>query len=135
LTLLYGIIVGIPAILSAKYLLAGTMMRIQPTLLKEFDVEVDTRYRIPTIATSLFVALLPVVLIGGGSVLEHVFGKSALASFIGNPSMAMMISVLMAIWLLGVRTGRTVKEVMGIVSKGVSSIAVVMLIVAGAGAL
>jgi len=49
LTLIYGIIAGIPAIFAAKFLLAGTMQKIQPKLLKEYIVEQDNRYKIPSL--------------------------------------------------------------------------------------
>jgi len=150
LTLIYGIIVGIPAIFAAKFLLAGTMQKIQPKLLKEYIVEQDDRYKIPSLKTGLLVALLPVLLIGGSSLLKAVlpgtriielFGNSKpilfLVSFleaIGNPAIAMLLSVLVGIIFLGIRTGRPTKEVMKILSSAISGVAVVMLIISGAGA-
>jgi len=150
-TLIYGIIVGIPAIFAAKFLLAGTMQKIQPKLLKEYIVEQDDRYRIPSLTTGLLVALLPVLLIGGSSLLKAVlpssrildiFGNSKPVLFlistleaIGNPAIAMLFSVLVGIVFLGIRTGRPTKEVMKILSAAVSGVAVVLLIISGAGAL
>jgi len=149
-TLIYGIIVGIPAIFAAKFLLAGTMQKIQPKLLKEYIVEQDNRYKIPSLRTGLLVALLPVLLIGGSSLLKAVFPSSriiellgnskpvlflvSLLEAIGNPAIAMLLSVLVGIVFLGIRTGRPTKEVMKILSSAISGVAVVMLIISGAGA-
>jgi len=134
LTLLYGIIAGIPAILAAKFLLAKTMQRIRPIPLKEYVVETNTKFRIPSIATCLAVALLPVVLIGGVSLLQSIIGENDVLSALGNPAFAMLIAVLVAIYFLGVRTGRSMTEVMKILSSAISGVAGVLLIIAGAGA-
>ena len=53
----------------------------------------------------------------------------------GDPSIAMLISVLVAIYTLGLARGKTMTEIMESVSKGISSITMVLLIIGGAGAL
>ena len=132
--LIYGIIIGIPAILTAKFLLAGTMQRIQPTLLKEYVVEQDDRYPIPSLGVSLFVALLPVVLIGGVSLAKMFVPDNNFLNTLGNPAIAMMIAVFAAIYFFGIRTGRTMPQTMKIVAAAVSGVAMVLLIISGAGA-
>ena len=134
LTMIYGIIVGIPAILAAKYLLAGTMQRIRPVLLKEYIVQNDDRYEVPSLTVCLAIALLPVVLIGGASLAKVFLGENVVIDAIGNPAISMLLAVLTAIYFLGTNTGRSTVDVMKILSSAVSSIAVVMLIIAGAGA-
>lgn len=133
LTLIYGIITGIPAIIAAKFLLRKTMQRIQPKLLKEYVVETDDRYPVPSLTICLLVALLPVILIGGTS-LVSTFAPHPIITALGNPAIAMLLSVLAAIYFLGVRTGRDIAEVTKTLASAVSSIAVVLLIIAGAGA-
>ncbi|MCA6073239.1 gluconate:H+ symporter [Fulvivirga sedimenti] len=135
LTLIYGIICGIPAILVAKLVLSRTMKRIQPAYLKEYVAETDERYKIPSVGTALFVALLPVLLIGGASLLQVFTGPGLFTEVIGNPAIAMLLSVLAAVYFLGVRTGRKMVDVMKILATAVSGVAVVLLIIAGAGAL
>ena len=135
LTLIYGIIVGIPAILSAKFVLAKTMKRINPPLLKEFIVSEESNYKIPSLTTSLIIALMPVLLIGGSSLLNFYWPNNSVIISIGNPSIAMLVATLMAIYFLGIKTGRNTKQVMKIVTHSISGIAVVMLVIAGAGAL
>ena len=133
-TLLYGLIVGIPAILSAKFLLARTMRRIRPPLLPELTVTVDERYRIPKLGTAIAVALLPVLLIGGSALLEILLGPHPLLTTLGNPALAMLLSVLLAGYFIGTRTGRKLRAVMEIFTGAISDIAVVLFVIAGAGA-
>lgn len=135
MTLLYGIIVGIPAILSAKFILSGTMKRIQPTLLKEFVPVEQNEYRVPPVWICLLVALLPVILIAGSSLLGAIGLQHPVIAGIGNPSIAMLIAVLAAVYFLGVRTGRPMKDVSRTLAGSISGIAVVLLVIAGAGAL
>ncbi|MGB3775351.1 MAG: gluconate:H+ symporter, partial [Leeuwenhoekiella sp.] len=134
LTLIYGIIAGIPAILAAKFLLSGVMKRIKPEPLQEFVVEKDDRYTVPPLYISLTIALLPVVLIGGASLLRTFIADNPILNAVGNPSIAMLLAVLAAIYFLGIRTGRTIEDVMKSLSQSIASIAGVLLIIAGAGA-
>ena len=55
--------------------------------------------------------------------------------FLGNPVIAMLISVLVAIYTLGLSRGKKMVELMNSVSTSVSSITMVLLIISGAGAL
>lgn len=133
LTLIYGIIAGIPAILVAKFLLRGTMKRIQPEPLKDFVVEASSDYKVPAMSVCLSIALLPVLLIGGTSLLGAVIGKNPVLEALGNPAIAMLLSVLAGIYFLGVRTGRNMKELMKVLASAVAGVAGVLLIIAGAG--
>lgn len=135
LTLVYGIIAGIPAIFAAKFIMSGTMKRIRPKLLKEYVVEFNPNFKVPSLVISISIALLPVILIGGTSLIQVIMGENGIISAIGDPNFAMLLSVLLAAYFLGVRTGRSTKEVMKILSSAVSDIAVVLFIIGGAGAL
>ncbi|XOV94501.1 MAG: gluconate:H+ symporter [Bacteroidota bacterium] len=133
LTLIYGIIVGIPAIAAAKFLLSGAMKKYNPPLLKEFIVEKTEHYNVPSLATCLTVALLPVLLIGGSAIIAMIIGDNVVVDVIGNPAIAMLIAVLAAAYFLGVKTGRSIEHVMGIYASAVSSVATILLIIAGSG--
>jgi Gnt-I system high-affinity gluconate transporter len=135
LTLIYGIIAGIPAIFAAKFIMSGTMKRIRPKLLKEYVVEFNPNFKVPSLAISISIALLPVILIGGTSMLQVTVGENRVLDAIGNPNFAMLLSVILGAYFLGIRTGRSTKEVMKILSSAVSDIAVVLFIIGGAGAL
>ena len=134
-TMIYGAIVGIPAILAAKFLLSGTMNRLIPKLKQEFIVsDANSEFKTPNLTVSLIISLLPVILIAGSSLYHLIFNYNPIINWLGNPAIAMLCSVLAGIYFLGIRTGRNMSEIMIILKEAVSSIAMVLLIIAGAGA-
>ena len=134
-TMIYGIIVGIPSILAAKFLLSGTMNRLVPKLNPKFIVsDSNSEFKSPNLTVSLIISLLPVILIGGSSLYHLIFIENLIIKGFGNPSIAMLSSVLAGIYFLGIRTGRNISDIMTILREAVSSIAMVLLIIAGAGA-
>lgn len=139
-TMLYGIIVAIPAIIIAGPLFSRTIKNIKATPLPEFYNPVVLKdEEMPKMGVSIFTALLPVILIGFSTILDYLlpqdFPMRTLLVFIGNPVMAMLISVLVAIYTLGLARGKKMTEVMTSVSTSIASITMVLLIIAGAGAL
>ena len=83
--------------------------------------------------------MLPVILIGLSTIalsfVSENFAYKKILEFIGNPAIAMLISVLVAIYTLGLAQGKKMKELMDSVAKGVTGITMVLLIIGGAGAL
>ena len=139
-TLLYGVIVAIPAILVAGPFFARTIKHIKATPLKEFvAAKVLPEEELPGMGVSIVTALLPVILIAAGTLSELLLPESSWLryglTFIGDPVIAMLLSVLVAIYTLGINRGRTMKEVMESVSSAVAGITMVLLIIAGAGGL
>ncbi|MEJ4089666.1 gluconate:H+ symporter [Galbibacter orientalis] len=141
-TLVYGIIVAIPAIIVAGPLLSRTKLikKINATPLKEFyNPVVLEENQMPSMSISIFTALLPVILIGISTIANHFLTEDLLVakifSFIGNPVIAMLIAVLTAIYTLGLSRGKKMPEVMDSLTASISSITMVLLIIAGAGAL
>ncbi|MGB5665794.1 MAG: gluconate:H+ symporter [Maribacter sp.] len=139
-TLLYGIVIAIPAIVVAGPLFSRTIKNITATPLKEFiNPKVLTDEEMPSTATSILTALLPVILIGISSLANILIPEDSIitkiTSIIGNPVIAMLLSVLVAIYTLGLVRGRKMKEIMDSISSAVAGITMVLLIIAGAGAL
>lgn len=139
-TLLYGIIVAIPAIIVAGPLFSRTIKNIKATPLKEFiNPKVLTEDEMPSTFISIFTALLPVILIGIAAVIDIITPDGSIikeiASVIGNPVLAMLISVLVAIYTLGLARGKKMQDVMNSVAGAVAGITMVLLIIAGAGGL
>ncbi len=138
--LVYGIIIAIPAILVAGPLLSRALKKIDAKPLEEFTrTQPAADGNLPGLATSLVSALLPVLLIGGATVAAHVLPEANIVrrvlGWVGNPVIAMVISLLMAVYTLGVARGRTMRDIMGSLEHAISSLTMVMLIIAGAGAL
>ena len=139
-TLLYGIIVGIPAIIVAGPLFSRTIKKVKATPLKEFYNPVILKNEeMPSMGISIFTALLPILLIIISTVVnsflpgDFMFKKVII--FLGNPVTAMLISVLVAFYTLGIARGKSMKQLMDSVSNSISSITMILLIIAGAGAL
>ena len=139
-TLLYGIIVAIPAIIIAGPLFSRTIKNIKATPLKEFvNPRILEDHEMPGMRISIFTALLPILLIGIATLadlfLPEDFYLKSIIDFLGNPVIAMLIAVLVAIYTLGLARGKKMPEIMGSVSSSISGITMVLLIIAGAGAL
>jgi len=139
-TLMYGMIVAIPAIILGGPVFAQTLKKYEPKPLKEFfNNKVFKEDEMPSFAISVFTALLPVLLLGLAPLLQLMVTEgsafSSFLSFIGDPVIAMIISVLVAIFTLGINRGGKMVELMKSLESSIKSIAPILLIIAGAGAL
>ncbi|MDH5381187.1 MAG: gluconate:H+ symporter [Cyclobacteriaceae bacterium] len=140
LTLIYGLIVSIPAILISGFGSAKLSKGIVSVPLKDFvGKEKMDKDHVPSPFISIFCAILPVFLIAFSSLAEHFLAKENILRIVltslGMPSMAMLIAVLTAIYFLEIRQGRKMKDVMTNITKGVSSITMVLLVIGAAGGL
>ena len=139
-TLLLGILVAIPSILLAGPLLAPRFRHIKAVPLKDFTGEKEVpREELPSTWLSLLAALMPVILIGFSEITARFMEPStrsyAVVRALGNPVIAMLISLLFALFTLALRKGAKMREVMNDLAHSVSSIAMILLIIAGAGGL
>ncbi len=137
-TLLYGILISVPAIIVAGPILAGRFKNINAQPLKEFvNPEVLTEDRMPGTWSSILSTLLPVILIGSSSLATIIFSEGEkvrnILNAIGDPVIAMLISLIVAVFSLGVARGRSVKDVMESLAQSIASITMILLIIAGAG--
>ena len=139
-TLLYGFVVAVPAILISGPLLTKVISKVEAEPLKAFMAsKVFTAEEMPSLSNSLFTALLPVLLIGFSTVIVEFIGVdfpgAQWISFIGNPVIALLLTVLLSTYTLGLARGLKMEAVMQIYSEAVAGITMVLLIISGAGAL
>jgi len=139
-TLLYGFVVAVPAILISGPLLTKVIPKVEAKPLKAFMAsKVFTAEEMPSFSNSLFTALLPVLLIGFSTVIVEFIGVdfpgAQWISFIGNPVIALLLTVLLSTYTLGLARGLKMEAVMQIYSEAVAGITMVLLIISGAGAL
>ncbi|QGY48124.1 gluconate transporter [Maribellus comscasis] len=139
-TMLYGLLVAIPAIIVAGPVLSPRFKNIKATPLKEFTGQtILEESKLPSTFTSIITALMPVILIGLSSLAAPFINPdTAIYPFvmgIGDPVIAMLLSVLFAIYALAIRRGKKMKTVMDDMVQAISSIAMILLILAGAGGL
>lgn len=139
LTLIYGLIVGIPTALIAGPVFALSVRHIvanPPALFVTDEIPDD---QLPSAANSFLTALLPVILLTGFTLLGYASGldapAKALIAFLGNPMIVMLVSVLVAVLTLGIGQKIPLANLMTGSGTALREIAPILLIIAGAGAL
>ncbi len=139
LTLLYGLLLAIPAIIVAGPLFSKTLKHIRSTPLQAFQPKTIPDNQLPSAANSFLTALLPVILLTITTIIPFVTTLSGVSlelhQFISDANIVMLISLLIATFTLGIFTGRSIKAVMDIYGEAIKDIALILLIVAGAGIL
>lgn len=139
LTLLYGLAISIPAIILAGPVFAKTLRNIKSTPLQTFQPKNIPDNELPGAFNSFFSSLLPVILLVITTALPFVTtiegtAKSVL-DFFGDSVIVMLLSLMVATWSLGVANGRKIKDIMNLYGDSVKDVALILLIVGGAGAL
>jgi len=90
-------------------------------------------------SNSLLTSLSPVLIIGFSTVIIEFLDPNSFTyeffKFLGNPVVALLIAIIISIYTLGINTGKKISEIMKIFSNSISGITMVLLIIAGAGAL
>ncbi|WP_303832102.1 gluconate:H+ symporter [Asticcacaulis taihuensis] len=139
LTLIYGLIVGIPTALIAGPVFALSVRHIVANPPALFVAEEIPEDQLPSAANSFLTALLPVILLTGFTLLGYASGldasEKALISFLGNPMIVMLVSVMVALVTLGLGRHKPLGELMTGSGSALREIAPILLIIAGAGAL
>lgn len=138
-TLLYGLMIAIPTAMLAGPLFARACRNIVSVPLKSFQLQVLPEDKLPGAFNSFMSSLLPVVLIALSAIFPmlHLESQSLrkLLLLAGDPVIVMLIALLVATVSLGVGNGRSISTIMGYYGEAVKDIALILLIVAGAGAL
>ena len=144
-TLFYGIIVAIPAIVIAGPIFGKTLGRFQPKPDRDvFNIREVPTSDLPGAGISFFVALLPVVLLTLlgpiKSLLPEGSALRSVVTFLAEPYVGMLLSVLVAVWVLGLRRNAvgkrpTMKAVMKDLEEAIKAASPILLVIAGAGAL
>jgi Gnt-I system high-affinity gluconate transporter len=152
LTLIYGMIVAGVVVMIAGPLLAQTLKGIAPQAADASAGQAVVASSSPLSArstsaegnppgslNSCFTALLPVALIAATTAIAYVpHGSSQLktvAAFIGQPAVALMVSLIYATFSLGVARGKSFKALMRAQGSSLQDVSGILLILAGAGAL
>ena len=139
LTLLYGIIVSIPAILISGALFGSTVKRYltlpNPAFIAP-DLQED---QMPSATVSFLTVLLPILLIGLSAFCSSLLPAGSLSQqtllFLGEPVVSMFISVVVATFTLGIWRGKSMPEVTSLFGDAIKDVAMLFLIFGGAGAL
>ncbi|ATH92831.1 gluconate permease [Bacillus glycinifermentans] len=149
LVLIYGIIVAIPTVILSGILYPKLAKRIVPSawtregsesfgIAKTFKEE-----EMPGFAVSVFTALFPVILMALGAAVDILqaelkFSDSLfidMIRFVGNSSTAMVISLLVAVYTMGIRRKVPIQKLMDSCGSAINALGMLLLIIGGGGAL
>lgn len=139
IVLLYGIIIAVPAILVAGPLFASTLKNIPSAPLELFRAKNHEAKQLPGTLNSFTSALLPALLLMIFTALTFLSKtnptNTSFLNFCSDPVIILLFSLLFATASLGIANRYSLKTIMNFYSDAVKDIAVILLIIAGAGAL
>lgn len=138
ITLGLGILVAVPTIVVAGPVFARLADRWVPVPAGElFEPETSTRERRPSFAVTLATVLLPVVLMMGKALADLMVEEGtttrAVLDFVGEPFVALLIAVVVAIFTLGRGSGMGRDDVSTVLNNALPPIAGIILIVGAGG--
>jgi len=135
-TLMYGLAISIPVVIIAGPLLGRFLKRLNIQVPAEGKIETETK-KLPGVFESFFLALLPVILIALAVIATTFFpGESIIKKitlFIGDATVALLLSVLLAVFILGIAKGKSMQQVMQWLNDSVAGVAVILLIITAGG--
>jgi len=135
----YGFIVAIPTIIIAGPLFARFLRNMSSQSVIAMSVQEMPEDKLPGLTNSILSSLLPVIIIGLSTMVVRFAGDNAplknIAAFLGDPSMAMMETIAIATYTLGIRMGMKLNEVMNVYADAVKEVAMILLIIGSAGIL
>ncbi|WP_342329191.1 gluconate:H+ symporter [Pedobacter sp. FW305-3-2-15-E-R2A2] len=139
LTMFYGIMLAIPAIIIAGPVYSKTLKNIVAVPLKTFQSDDLPEEKLPGTWNSFISALLPVIVMALTTVCVLLFkdnpAVTGFAGFLAEPSIVMFLTLCLTTFTLGIKMGKSMKEVMSIYGDAVKDIAMILLIIGGSGAL
>jgi gluconate transporter len=150
--LIYGIILGIPSVILAGPLLARTLKNMPHTKGALTFQETNLPDKLPSFTASVICALLPVLLLAAGTLVQSLLGGAgdveasspaanqgffaelARSGLLTDATIALLIGVLVAMFVLGRQSGTSVADLMQRVGQQLAPMAAVLLIIAAGGA-
>ncbi len=142
LTLIYGLIVSVPAIIVGGPIFGKTLKNINSSSDSIFQPNeqptAEAQFRKPGVLLSFLTALLPVFLLILFTILPYCIPASntflqELIVFLGAPAIVMLAVIFVATFTLGIKQGRSIVQVMSVYGDAVKDIAMILLIIAGSG--
>jgi Gnt-I system high-affinity gluconate transporter len=139
-TLMYGVLVGIPTVIIAGPLFARSLKNVKETGHRNIELKPVAREHLPGLFNSIVSSLLPVIILTLYTLLTF-FAPDKDSHFnvaikvISEPAIVMLVSLVIATFTLGLHMKFSMGKVMDIYSDAVKDIAMLLLIISGAGAL
>jgi len=139
LTFGYGLLVAVPAVVLAGPLYARTLRGIVTVPRAELAPAPVAKNPLPGRLNSFLSSLLPVLVLGIVLGLQAVLPaggpQAPTLAFLADPGVVMLLAVMVATFSLGLSQGRSVVAVMETYGAAIRDVALLLLIIGGAGAL
>jgi gluconate transporter len=157
--LLYGLIPVVPACILAGIVLSRFFKKLDVKPPKDlYNTRDFKKEELPGVGRSVITILVPVLLMLLGAVIDLIFGVNVdykeviskvlihknfvifldgfirFIKFLSDANVALMMSVFVGLYTLGIKQGRKMKDLMKSMNKAVGSIAMIILIIAAGGA-
>lgn len=137
LVLLWGFIIGLPVAAIAGPVFARWAARHVQAKPPVLPFREDSALRAPGFGLTLVTMMLPVALMLLATVAELTLAKGnstrEALTFIGHPVVAMTISVLFALWSLGLRCGHDQNRLLKFTEESIGTIGMTLLVVGAGG--
>lgn len=135
-----GIVVLVPSIICAGIILPKFLKGIdqydEPRLgnLKNIDF---SNYKLPSFFICLLIPLLPAIFMIGNTFVSSFMDKTSTIvkafTFLGSPNISLLIAVLVALYVFGIRAGRTIEAASDSITSAIKGISTVVLIIGAGG--
>lgn len=135
LTLFYGIIIAIPAIILAGPVFASTLKRIPSKPLETFQPALLESQQLPSAFNSFFSALLPVILLISFTVVSFFSSGNQVIAFLSDPNVIMLVALIWISFSLGIFRKIGMNVLSNYYTSALKDVAMILLVIAGAGAL
>ena len=138
--ILYALFIGTPtAIIAGPIWAKFISKKCSSGVNKELEVKAPTPdEELPRFGVTLFTILLPLLIMVAKTISAFYLTKDTmtynLVTFLGNPIIALLISVFVAYYTLGLSRGLKMKDLLSLTEDGFKSIAGILLIIGGGGA-
>lgn len=144
--ILVGIVVAIPTILISGPLWNTVLQHFFPGMYRyqirlngfDADEKSPSQQTLPHFSISLLTTMMPVILIGFLTVFRQFthlsWRATSLVNFLADPDVAMLMSLLFAIYTMGKKQQRTMSQITHSLNKGIKQVALVVFLTGAGGA-
>lgn len=140
--LLLGILAAIPTIIIAGPVYNWVLQKVYPRVYrKNIDISVLGEYKefkleeTPKFGISVLTAMMPVILIAVATICSFIFPKNnpvnEFIQFIGAPDLAMLLSLIFAIFTMGLQRNQKMEDISTSLADSIKQISVMLLIIGG----
>ncbi|KQQ62487.1 permease DsdX [Pseudomonas sp. Leaf127] len=141
--ILYGLIVGLPTAMIAgplwvKFTCCREAPASQASFLAARTEAVQHKQQAPGFGIAMATILLPLVLMVGKTLAVPFFAQGSMAlewiAFIGNPLVALALSICFGYWSLGLRRGLSMSDLLSLTNRCFPPLAGILLVIGAGGA-